>query len=139
MPRTSFDSANKAKVGGQYPKFKLERGERARIVVIDREPMVEYVHTLRAPQVANGRVVMEQVQDQSGNLVERPKEDFIGQHICLGDFETLEANGSDPGACPTCAAGKEEPAIGTPGPATPPTSCATRPSPGRSTCRTRSA
>lgn len=107
MPRTTFDSANKANVGNQYPKLKLDRGERARICVIETDPMVEYVHTLRAPQVVNGRVVMEQIQTRDGTVIEKPKEDFMGQHICLGSFETLESNGSDPANCPTCAAARD--------------------------------
>lgn len=107
MPRTTFDSSNKAKIGDQYPKLKLEHQERARIVVVDKAPLEEFVHTLRAPQIANGKVVMEQVRDRDGNVSEKPKEDFIGQHLCLGDFETLKSTGTDPDSCPTCKAARD--------------------------------
>lgn len=115
MPVTQFTPENKAKVGDQYPKFKLENGERARILVIETNPMVEYYHVLRAPQIVNGQVVKEEVRTKSGEVSMRPKEDFMGQHLCLGNFDTLQARGSDPDSCPTCKASVDHPdAIQTP-------------------------
>jgi hypothetical protein len=86
-----------------YPKLKLERSERARVNFIEKAPRVEYVHTLRAPEIQNGQVIMEQAQDRDGNPFMRPRLQFIGQHICLGEYDDLRSKGIAPEVCPSCA------------------------------------
>lgn len=116
MPKISFSADNKVKTFNDYPKLKFnEKGERARVVVLDGEPYAEWVHTLRAPVIINGEVQMESVKDKQGNVTERPKMDFIGQHICFGNPQKLaEAPHKDPANCPTCAAGNETEAVEAP-------------------------
>lgn len=110
MPRVQLSAENKRTSQYEYPKLFLDRGERARILVIEPEPMVEYVHDLRAIQVVNGRVVMETVQ-RYGKDEEAPKYDFVGRPLCLGDLNVLDAKGADPDGCPACAASVESSAV----------------------------
>lgn len=76
--------------------------ERARILAIETDPEVEYVHTLKAPRLVDGRVEYEEVKQKSGDVIRQPKQDFIGRHICLGSFDLLAKNGKDTKACPVC-------------------------------------
>jgi hypothetical protein len=117
MAKIDFSSDNTIKQFNDYPKLKFEaKGEKARVVVLDDQPEVEWVHTLRAPVVINGQLQMETVKGQDGSTSEKPKMDFIGQHLCLGNVNTLAENGrkgspGDPDNCPTCAAGKASDAV----------------------------
>lgn len=116
MPKITFSSDNKIKSFNDYPKLKFtDKGEKARVVVLDDAPFMEWVHTLRAPVIINGEVVMESVKDKQGNVTgSAPKMDFIGQHICFGNANVLNENAKkgtpkDPANCPTCAAVNENP------------------------------
>lgn len=102
MPKITFDQKNKTQTGFDYPMLKLEQNERARILVIEEAPEKEYIHTLRAPQVTDGRVEYEEIRTKSGESVRQPKMSFIGKHICLGSFDVVAADGGDPKACPVC-------------------------------------
>lgn len=112
MPKIEFNSSNKVKTFNDYPKLKFEqKGEKARIVVLDDAPSMEWVHTLRAPSIVNGQVVMETVNNRDGSSTQKPKMDFIGQHMCFGNAQKLAEKFKDPENCPTCAAGNESEAI----------------------------
>lgn len=113
MAKITFDSSNKVKQFNDYPKLKFEaKGEKARVVVLDDAPEVAWVHTLRAPVIVNGTPVMEKVTNKEGQIVgERPKMDFIGQHVCFGNDQILAEKFKDPANCPTCAAGNESDAV----------------------------
>ena len=102
MPRMTFTQDNKVSTGFDYPTLKLEMNERARILAIEPEPEVEFVHTLRAPRVTDGRVEYEEIKQRSGEYVRVPKMDFIGRHICPGSFDLLSQSGKDVKGCPTC-------------------------------------
>lgn len=115
MVKMDFNSENKAKSDFDFPKLYLDHGERARIVCIEAQPEVEFVHTLKAPAIVNGEVVMEKVKAKDGSISERPKTDFVGRHICFGLPNILfnkDKGGKDPANCPTCAAANQNDAIG---------------------------
>lgn len=113
--KITFSSENKQKSNFDFPKLFLDHGERARIVCIETEPDVQYVHTLRAPSIINGEVVMEKVKNKDGSLTDKPKYDFVGKHICFGQPNILmdpAKGGKDPENCPTCAAAQQNDAVG---------------------------
>lgn len=110
MPRVTFEAQHKTENPYEYPKLFLEKGERARILMIESEPLFEYVHTLRAPQIVDGRPVTERVS-QFGKEVEQLKYDFVGRHICIGDYSAIGEKGIDVGNCPVCAASTETDAV----------------------------
>lgn len=114
MAKVSFSSENKVANNNEYPRLKLEHGERALIVCIEQEPEMEYVHTLRAPEIGpDGRVLKEMKQGKKGEY-EAPKMEFVGQHLCFGNFDKLADKGVDPENCPTCRAAVEEEGVDTP-------------------------
>jgi hypothetical protein len=103
MPLVEFDPEEKEGSPFDFPKLKLERGERARINILQKQPLAEYVHTLRAPEIINGRAVMEETR-QGDDVVTRMKMQFIGRSICKGDYDVLRDKGYDANACPACKA-----------------------------------
>lgn len=104
MVKLQFNSSNKKDTGGDFPALKLAYGEKARILCIETEPEVGFIHNLRAPAIlADGTPVMEEVKNRSGDMVSRQKMDFLGRHLCFGNIETLLDTGKDPQGCPTCA------------------------------------
>lgn len=110
MPRVEFKSENKvATTNYDYPKLKLKSGERARILVGLEDPIVEYVHTLRKPQIVNGQPQMFKAERKDGSTYDDYKMDFISRPICLGDATILADKGSDPKNCPMCKLAQEHP------------------------------
>jgi hypothetical protein len=108
MPRVEFKSENKvATTSYDYPKLKLKSGERARIIVGLEDPIVEYVHTLRKPQIINGVPQTIKAERKDGSTYDDYKMDFISRPICLGDATTLADKGSDPKNCPMCKLAQE--------------------------------
>lgn len=105
MGRIEFTTENKAPtVNYEYPKLKLKKGERARIIVGLESPVMEYVHTLRKPQIVNGVPQTVAVTNPRTNKTTMEyKKDFIGRPICLGDPTVLADKGIDPKNCPACA------------------------------------
>lgn len=112
MPKIPFDSNNKAKTDFDYPKLYLDHNERARIVCIEPEPEVGWIHTLRAPKIINGVLQMETVKTKDGGTIEKPATEFIGKHMCFGNIDKLLENDKDPANCPTCAKANENDAVG---------------------------
>lgn len=111
MPRVEFKSENKvATTNYDYPKLKLKNGEKARVLVGLEDPIVEYVHTLRAPQVVNGQAqTIEVKNDRTGATTTEFKMDFISRPLCIGDATILSEKGSDPKNCPMCQLAKGHP------------------------------
>jgi hypothetical protein len=103
MPLVEFDPEEKEGSPFDFPKLKLERGERARVNILQTQPLAEYVHTLRAPEIINGKPIMEETTVR-GEPVTRPKMQFIGRAICMGDYDVLREKGLDPQKCPACKA-----------------------------------
>lgn len=108
MPRTSFSPDNKAKSGRiDYPVLKLAKGEHARVVVMEVDPITEFVHNLEAPVLDDqGRPIME-TKSYGRSTREVMSKSFVGRHKCFGRFEVLREKGLDPEVCPTCKAAKE--------------------------------
>jgi hypothetical protein len=91
-----------------FPKLKLDKDEKARILIIDPEPECEYVHSLRKVITdEQGRPLMEEKQRQNGSTYEVPQTEFKGKFICLGNPETLFDSNIDPDNCPACKAAIE--------------------------------
>jgi hypothetical protein len=106
MGRIGFDESHRKRDASQFPKLKLDSNESARILVIEKEPWTEYVHTLRAPKIVNGEPVEETVE-KDGTTTTSISLDFIGNPLCLGDSGILEDKGLDPANCPICALASE--------------------------------
>ena len=92
MGRVGFKAENKvATTNYDYPKLKLKVGERARIMVGLEDPIVEYVHTLRKPQIVNGVPQMTTEKTRAGQEYQTNVMDFVSRPLCLGDKTILDA------------------------------------------------
>lgn len=103
MPRVEFKEENIQKSGPGFPKFSLERGETARIVLLE-DPWGEFVHELRKPKLINGVAQKETKKRKDQTTYEDYEYDFVGQILCTGDDGILREAGSDPSSCIICAA-----------------------------------
>lgn len=103
MAKLSFDVKNVRQDESRFPKLKLEKDEMARIVCIEKVPESQWVHTLRAPKIVNGKPKIVVKERKNGEKYEDYDMDFIGRPICLGDEGVLEDRGVDPQNCPACA------------------------------------
>lgn len=102
MAKVTFDIANKVNRYNDYPKFKLEQNQSARIVLVEEAPEMVYVHNLRAPQIAGGKVVTESKRQKDGTYKDEIQYDFIGNPRCLGNLDVLAKKGADVENCPVC-------------------------------------
>lgn len=117
MPLVTFEPQNKIQSTVEFPRFKLDYQERALINCLDPQPTLQYVHVLNAPELdANGKILKEEKKNSKGESYEAPVYEFIGQHLCFGNFNTVADKGVDPDACPTCRAAVEEEGIQAPSP-----------------------
>jgi len=108
MPLTPFSQENKVKTNTDYPKLVLDYKERALVIFIEPAPVMEYRHTLKAPEIGPDGKVLKEIRDgKGGRQFEVAQTEFIGQHLCFGNFDVLQRAGVDPEACPTCAAAVE--------------------------------
>lgn len=107
MAKMSFSSNNKAADTENFPKLKLDQDESARIHLYE-EPEVGFVHNLRKPKIVNGVVQYKVVKTKDGDREEMDY-DFVGNPLCLGDFNVLSERGTDPKNCPACKAAQETP------------------------------
>lgn len=113
-PRVTFSEENKAATTNyDYPKLKLKVGERARILILE-DPVMEYVHDLRKPQIINGEPQFETKKDKSGKEYRANVMDFVSRPICLGDATILGEKGSDPANCPACKLAQTNPDMAKP-------------------------
>lgn len=104
MPKMTLTTDNKVKASWDFPQLKLEKGERARLVALEEQPSWEYVHTLTAPQIVNGAAVYDTQTNRQGEPTQVLRRDFIGRHICIGDYNVIAEKGIDAEGCPVCAA-----------------------------------
>jgi hypothetical protein len=107
MAKMSFSASNKAADNETFPKLKLDQDESARLACYE-EPEVGFVHNLRAPKIVQGEVQYKVVNTKNGPDRQMDFE-FIGNPICLGDFDTLQDRGIDPKNCPACKAAQDAP------------------------------
>lgn len=110
MPRIDYEETNKvqSRTNYDYPKLKLKHGERARVLLLEA-PVMEYVHTIRAPKIVDGKPVMGTEKRKDGTEYQDYKRDFVSRPLCLGDFNVLSDKGSDPTHCPMCKLAQEHP------------------------------
>lgn len=111
MPIADFTDEFRRASSFDFERLKLERGERARIVLLEK-PFFAYTHTLRAPKIVGGAPVMVWVERKSrgGGDAEKVQDydmDFIGRPLCLGDDGILADKGCDPTNCPACKVASE--------------------------------
>ncbi len=103
MGRVEFTTENKKSTTNYaFPKLKLTQGEKARIVIGLEPPVMEYVHTLRKPEIVNGVPQMETLKRKDGTEYQAHKKDFIGTPLCAGRDEVVGKNGLDKERSPTC-------------------------------------
>lgn len=103
MPTLDFDPANKTETALDFPRLRLETGEKARILCIEPAPTYAYVHTLRAPKIVAGVAERRTVSRKDGSSFVDVVKEFIGRPLCLGDLGILTDKGTDPKNCPACA------------------------------------
>lgn len=113
MGKVDFTPDHKSKDSTSYPKLYLDKGERARIVVIEA-PSMRWVHTLRKHAIEDGKAVYETKKTAKGEERQVPKMDFVGQHFCKGDETALNEKGLDPENCVTCRAADQTSAVEAP-------------------------
>lgn len=107
MPLTEFTPSNKAESAADFPKLKLDHGEKALVACLEN-PMFEYVHTLRMPRVTkDGQPEYGETQRNDGTTISILKQDFVGRPLCLGDYEKIGDKGVDPDRCPACRESEE--------------------------------
>jgi hypothetical protein len=111
MPEIDYGKANAkvSKINYDYPKLKLGKDEKARIVLIEKSPVFEWVHELRRPKIVDGVPQMETKQRRDKTEYQDHVMDFLSKPICLGDAGTLDNDGLDPKNCPVCALAKRNP------------------------------
>lgn len=106
MVKMAFSTENKQKSDFDFPKLWLDHNESARVCLLDSEPEVFWVHTLKSVTLINGQVQMETVKGKNG-MYEQPKTDFIARALCMGNPNTLMEKDKDPENCPMCSAANE--------------------------------
>lgn len=104
MPRGSFTMDQVKRSGTDFPRLKLGQGEYARIVVIEKEPTYAWTHRLVKPKFSpvTGQMLFRTAERRSGEKVEVPDLDFVGNPVCFGDLQVLDEKGVDPDHCPVC-------------------------------------
>lgn len=107
MPSVEFDPKNKVDDKDTFPKLKLEMGEYARILCVEKTPHFEYVHRLTKPRVVGGKPEYRTVKNKDGTSYQALENDFISQPFCLGDIGIIQDKGLDITNCPICAASVE--------------------------------
>lgn len=106
MAKVGFNSENKSSSPFDFPKLSLGQGEKARIVCIEPEPEMQYVHTLRQPAIKDGEAVYED-KTFKGKTTRVMVYDFMARYICLGSPTVIDKEGYDKKQCPLCAASEE--------------------------------
>lgn len=109
MPLTTFSPDNVKVSPTSFPKVKLGKGEKGRVVCVERQPAYEWVHELKRPMFSkvHGQPLMEFRERSNGEKFETYKLDFVGRPICHGDPDILEDRGIDPDHCYACKLAKE--------------------------------
>lgn len=103
MPQITFSPEHKVEFAGDFPKLKLDLGQKKRILCLE-DPTYAYVHTLRAPKIVNGKAETRVVERKDKSTYVDYVKDFIGRPLCLGDLGVLQDKGVDPKNCPACKA-----------------------------------
>lgn len=110
MALITFETKNKTQSSADFPKFKLAKGERARVAILEN-PQFGYVHDLRKPKIVNGKAEMKLVERKDGTTFSAPVMDFVSRSRCTGDEDVLAESGIDPKHCSICNLAKENSAM----------------------------
>jgi hypothetical protein len=110
MPKVTFSNElKKNDTNYNFPKMKLDQGEKARIVCLG-DPHFEYQHRLQAPIVDDAGVpVMTTDRDRNGREFPVNEMQFKSTPLCLGEPDVLDDKGSDPKNCPMCEMARSHP------------------------------
>lgn len=110
MAKITFETKNKTQAVADFPKFKLEKNQRARVAILEN-PEFAYVHDLRAPKIVNGKVEYRTGERKDGTPFQVPQMEWLSRSRCKGDEDTLGDLGIDPKNCSVCALAKENSAL----------------------------
>lgn len=101
--RIDFTAENKSKGNARYPKLALEKGETARVALLEA-PLLKYVHVLKMPIVdpATGEQMKVEAKNAKGEVYEKDADEFVAQMVCTGDLSVVRENEVDPANCPAC-------------------------------------
>lgn len=110
MAKITFETKNRIAASADFPKLKLGKNERARVVLLEN-PDYGWVHDLRAPKIVDGRPEYETIRRKDGTTFDQVKKEWVGRHRCKGDDDFIEneGRGLDPKHCPMCSLAKEHP------------------------------
>ncbi len=106
MPQLSFDAKHKTESLSDFPRLKLDQGERARVLLLE-DPTFAYAHDLRKPKIVNGKAEVKEYERSDKSTYTDYVKDFVGRPQCLGDIGLLTDKGLDPKNCPACAVAAE--------------------------------
>lgn len=111
MPELDYakENAKVSKVDYNFPKLSLKKDEKARILLIEKNPVYEWTHELKRPKIVDGEPAMEMTTPLRGEPKQVNTMEFLSRPICLGDAGTLDNDGYDPANCPMCALAKRNP------------------------------
>jgi hypothetical protein len=108
MPLAKFTREN-TQSGPEIPRLKLEKDEKARVVILDEGPQYRWYHRLEKIALLGQRPKMVTRERRNGETYEVYDTDFVGTPACTGDPEVLEQRGVDPDNCVICAASRKYP------------------------------
>lgn len=115
MPVMDFIPENKVGKRASYPRLKLTKDQKLRILCLEASPTSEFVHTLRMPTIDDetGRPVYHtrKAKKKGDPDTEEMDMTFVGRPLCSGDFKLMRAKGTDTKNCKVCAAAADNDAI----------------------------
>ena len=100
----------KPRNANRIPKLSLDKGEQARICVLEESPRQVFVHTFQKV-VTDDRGKPIEIHDTwpDGSPNVRYQSEYAGKYRCLGDPEVVNSAGADPANCPACRGHIENP------------------------------
>ena len=94
----------------RVPKLSLEKGEQARISVLQEAPRVAYVHNFEKILTNERGLPIEVTRTRAdGSEYVQNKTEYSGKFRCLGDPDVMQSSGADPANCPACKGHVENP------------------------------
>lgn len=112
MPEIDYgkENAKVSKVNYDYPKLSgLKKDEKARILLIEKSPVFEWVHELKRPKIIDGVPQMETAKRRDNSEYQKHTMEFLSRPVCTGDAGVLDEDGIDPKGCLMCALASRNP------------------------------
>lgn len=110
--RVDFSAENKTSQYTGYPKITVEKGEDARLCILE-SPLVVYKHTINKPVIdpTTGKVAKVEAHNSKNEPYEKDHYEYVGAYLCEGSPETIQGDpdGLDTEACALCRAVAEHP------------------------------